>query len=239
MSLSALVLALVAFLAGIIKGFTGFGGALVMAPVFLTLLSPGETRGTVVAVNVATAWQLLRPSWSAMQPRVVLPMAAACAAATPAGIALILVLSPTSGRRIVGTAVLVSGIALLVGWRRKRAPGLAATLLVGALSGVMNGLAGVGGPPAALWLLAGRDGAARDRSGLIVYVALTQTTVAAMAAYAGVICGATVLRALSLVPLHVLGTWMGAHLFHKAPDRTVRLAAILIIVVLGAVTAIH
>ena len=239
MSQSALVLALVAFLAGIIKGFTGFGGALVMAPVFLTLLSPGETLGTVVAVNVATAWQLLRPSWRAMQPRVVLPMAAACAAATPAGIALILVLDPASGRRIVGTAVLLSGIALLVGWRRVRSPNLAATLLVGALSGVMNGLAGVGGPPAALWLLAGRDGAVRDRSGLIVYVALTQTTVAAMAAYAGVIGGATVLRALALVPLHVLGTWVGAHLFHKAPDRTARFAAILVIVVLGAVTAIH
>ena len=233
---TALVLAAGAFLAGIVKGLTGFGGALVMAPIFSVVLSPAQTLGTVVTINVVTAWQLLRPSWHAMQPRLVLTMATAAALATPAGIALVMVLEPAEGRRIVGLAVLTSGLALLGGWRRRRPPRLSATLLVGAVSGVMNGLAGVGGPPAALWLLAGRDGAARDRAGLIVFVALTQTTVAAMALVAGVIDGATLLRALWMAPLHVAGTLAGARLFHVIPDGTARVTAIILIIGLGAVT---
>ncbi len=236
MSQTALVLAAAAFVAGIIKGFTGFGGSLVMAPLFIVVLSPAQTLGTVVAVNVATAWQLLRQSWGCMQPEVVLPMAAACALATPAGIALVLLVDPATGRRIIGVAVLASGIALLSGWRRLRPPRMTNTLLVGALSGIMNGLAGVGGPPAALWLLAGRDGAARDRAGLIVYVALTQAAVAAMIIVAGVLDGPALLRALLLAPLHVAGTLAGARLFHTVPDTTVRITAIVIIVVLGAYT---
>jgi hypothetical protein len=199
-------------------------------------LNPAQTLGTVVAVNVATAWQLLRQSWADMRPQLVLPMAATCALATPAGIAMILVLDPATGRRIVGFAVLASGLALLAGWRRLGPPRMIATLMIGALSGLMNGLAGVGGPPAALWLLAGRDSAARDRAGLIVYVALTQAAVAAIAVVAGVLDGPAVLRALWLAPLHVAGTLAGARLFHLAPERIVRLAAIVIIVALGAIT---
>ena len=223
---------------GLVKGFTGFGGALVMAPIFTFVLDPAQTLGTVVTINVATAWQLLGRSWASMQAGVILPMAGACALLTPVGIALVLLLDPASERRIVGGAILASGVALLCGWRRAKPPRLTQTMLVGALSGVMNGIAGVGGPPAALWLLAGRDGAARDRAGLIVYVALTQTAVAAMAFAAGVLDGGAVLRALWLAPIHIGGTLAGTRLFSTAPDMVVRIAMIVSIIVLGAVTVL-
>jgi uncharacterized protein len=236
---SSAVLALTALVAGLMKGFTGFGGALVMAPLFTLVLSPGQTLGTVVAVNVATGWQMLGPSWRTMQRGVVLPMAVACALATPLGIVAVLILDPAVGHRLIGAVVMASGIALLSGYRRTRPPWLADTLLVGALSGILNGLAGIGGPPAALWLLAGQEGAARDRAGLIVYVALTQAAGATLAASAGALDLTALSRALWLAPLHIAGTLAGARLFELAPERVVRLTAVGLFVVLGAITALR
>jgi uncharacterized membrane protein YfcA len=49
---------LVTAIAGLIRGFTGFGGALVMTPVLLTWLDPVRTTALVVLVNVvAGLWQ--------------------------------------------------------------------------------------------------------------------------------------------------------------------------------------
>lgn len=239
MTPAVLVLAAAAFAAGLTKGFTGFGGALVMAPLFTLVLDPRQTLGIVVAINVATAWQLFVPSWRDMQREVVLPMALACALATPFGVAAIVLVDPALGRRIIGLAVLASGAALLSGWRRFGPPRLASTLLVGAVGGVLNGLAGIGGPPAALWLLAGRDGASRDRAGLIVYVALTQFAAAAVAAIGGALDLVALESALWLAPLYVVGTYAGARLFHLAPERVVRVAIIVIIIGLGGLAGLR
>lgn len=236
---TAWALAATALVAGVLRGFTGFGGALAMAPVYAVLLGPAASLGTVVAVNLLTAWQMLGTSWQTMQRGLVLPMAAAAAAATPLGVAAVLWLDAELVRRLVGAAVIGSGLLLLVGRRRQRPARLSSTLLVGAAGGVLNGLAGIGGPPAALWLLAGSGGAARDRAGLVVYVALTQAATAAMAACTGVLGGEALLRAAWLAPLYMLGTWSGAMLFRSTPERLFRTAAVGAVLALGAVAAVR
>jgi uncharacterized membrane protein YfcA len=60
---TAWALAATALAAGVLRGFTGFGGALAMAPVFAVLLGPAASLGTVVAVNLLTSWQMLGASW--------------------------------------------------------------------------------------------------------------------------------------------------------------------------------
>lgn len=234
-----LILGVTALIAGIVKGFTGFGGALVMAPLFALDLGPRETLGTVVAINLVTAWQLLRPSWRNMQRDIVLPMAGASAIATPLGIVAVMMLDPQTGCRVIGLGVLACGVALMRGWRRKGSPRLSITLLVGVLGGILNGLAGIGGPPAALWLLAGKEGAGRDRAGLIVYVALTQTATAILAVLTGALGVVEIERTLWLAPLYFIGTTFGARLFTVVPEKAVRQAVILLIILLGASTAIR
>ncbi len=226
-------LAAIAFFAGIIKGFTGFGGSLVMAPLFALMLGSGPTLGTVVMINLATAWQMLLPSWRAMQRAIVLPMSFACIAATPLGMLAIAILDAAQGRRLIGIVVLLSGVALLAGIRRSGPARVGPTLLVGICGGVLNGLAGMGGPPAALWLLAGGEGADRDRAGLLVYVALTQAAAVLMATYSGALDSAALLRALTLAPLHLVGTILGARIFRSAPERLFKTASISVIIAVG------
>jgi uncharacterized membrane protein YfcA len=170
-----------------------------------------------------------------MQRGLVLPMAGAAAAATPLGVAAVLWLDAELVRHLVGLAVVGSGLLLLVGWRRQGPARLPGTLVVGAAGGVLNGLAGIGGPPAALWLLAGDGGAARDRAGLVVYVALTQAARAAVAACTGVLGREALLRATWLA--YMVGTWGGATLFRSTPKRLFRVVAVSTVLALGTVAA--
>lgn len=233
----AVILALTALGAGILRGFTGFGGALAMAPVFTMVLGPAASLGSVVAVNLLTAWQILGPSWRCMERQVVLPMAAASIAATPLGLAAILLVEPGVMRRVVGLAVIGSAVLLLLGWRRRGEARLPGTLATGVAGGVLNGLAGIGGPPAAAWLLAGGGSAARDRAGLVVYVAITQAAIAPAAMLAGVLDAETLLRAAWLAPLHMAGTWAGAALFGRTSEAFFRVGAAYAVLLLGAVAA--
>jgi len=236
---TAWALAATAAAAGVLRGFTGFGGALVTAPVCTVLLGPAASLGTVVAVNLLTAWQMLGASWRTMQRGLVLPMAGAAAVATPLGVAAVLWLEPELVRHLVGWAVVGSGLLLLVGWHRQGPARLPGTLVVGVAGGVLNGLAGIGGPPAALWLLAGDGGAACDRAGLVIYVVLTQAATAAVAAGTGVLDREALLRAVWLAPLYMVGTWGGAALFRRAPERLFRVVAVWTVLVLGAVAAVR
>jgi len=144
-----------------------------------------------------------------------------------------------AGRRAAhGRFCLVgSALLLLLGWRRRCEAWVLGTLAVGAAGGVLNGLAGIGGPPAAAWLLAGRSGAARDRASLIVYVALTQAATALAAALAGALDGEALLRAAWLAPLYMVGTWAGAALFHRASEEAFRMTAAGAVLLLGAAAA--
>lgn len=60
-----------------------------------------------------------------------------------------------------------------------------------------------------------------------------------MALTAGVLDGVAILRALWLAPIHVGGTLAGARLFSTAPDLAVRIAMIVSIIVLGAITVLR
>lgn len=158
---------------------------------------------------------------------------------TPLGVAVVLWLDAELARHLAGWAVVGSGLILLAGWRRQGPAQLPGTLVVGVVGGVLNELAGIGGPPAALWLLAGDGGAACNRAGLVVYVLLTQAATAAVATGTGVLDREALLRGAWLSPLYMVGTWGGAMLFHRTPERLFRLAAVWTVLALGAVAPVR
>lgn len=238
MDVPTTILFVTALGAGVLRGFTGFGGALAMAPVFTTLLGPIAALGTISALNVLTTWQMVRPAWRLMERPVVLPMIGASLVLTPAGMLAIFWLQPDIVRTIIGFAVAASGLLMLLLVRRTFHVSSAGAVMVGAVGGVLNGLAGIGGPPAALCLLS-RDGpAGAGRAGLIVYVAATQLGTAIVALALGALDLVALIWALLLAPVYILGTAFGAWLFRRAPDQIFRFAAAMFVTLLGLVVAL-
>ena len=78
--------ALVALLAGGLKGFTGFGGALVMTPFFVAVYGPRFAVPLIVLLESGANLLLVRKAWARAERRRSLLLGLVCLASTPLGV---------------------------------------------------------------------------------------------------------------------------------------------------------
>lgn len=223
-SLAGLTLATI--VAGVIRGFTGFGAALVMAPAFVLVVDARESIVLITLLNLITMTQLLPPAVRQADWRVVVPMSLAACLCLPLGTWLLLAVDGDVLRRAIALIVGAFGLVLLVGWHPDVRPRRALSGAVGAASGVLTGLGGIGGPPVVLYLLSGPSAAARDRASFISYFAIVQGVGLVPLALAGLIAREHVVLALALTPAYFAATWIGARLFARARDDLYKRVAI-------------
>lgn len=205
----------VVLLAGFVRGFTGFGSALVMAPSFAVTVGPHWGVAIIALLNLATAGQLVRQSLSAVDWSVVGPMALAAVVGIPLGVWLLASIDAEQVTRLVSLAVIGAGIMLWVGLRRRGGFAWPVTTLVGLASGFLTGVGGIGGPPAVLYLVSGNEGAARSRASFIVYFAIIQAVVVVPLLVAGIVTFPALCASLALLPAYFISTQLGAALFGR------------------------
>lgn len=104
-------------LAGLVRGFTGFGGALVMAPVLLTLTDPISTTAIVIIVNVVAGILQAREIHREADWGIARPLCYIALLTAPIGLWSIHVLDIERVRQIVGAVVLLATLTLLLRWR--------------------------------------------------------------------------------------------------------------------------
>jgi uncharacterized membrane protein YfcA len=227
-----LVALAVAAAAGLMRGFAGVGSGMLMAPFFVHLFGPVETVGTIVLMELVVTAQLLPSVREHINWRLVAPMGLAAALFMPLGSWLLRSLDAALLGDGIAVLVIVFALALLSGWRYTGPRPLPATLGVGALSGVLIAMTSLGNPPVILYLLAGRDVAAVNRANFTGYFAVTLVAVIALMAVQGLIGAAVLLRVVTLLPVFMLGAWIGSRLFRKASEGLYRRIALIIL--LGA-----
>jgi hypothetical protein len=127
---------------------------------------------------------------------------------------------------------------LASGWRYHGRPGVPLSLGVGALSGLFNGLASVGGIPLAVfWLGAQRNDRFKTRANLQTYFGLATLISGAMLAAKGILTMAALTMALPLFLLYGAGLWAGTHAFGLASETTFRRIAYALIL-MSALTSL-
>jgi uncharacterized membrane protein YfcA len=239
LSLTFLVEAAVVTAAGLIRGFSGFGGALILSPGLALVGTPREAVTMTVLLNSTTIFQLLWPALHQARWRDVGPMAGSAALTIPFGAMILLVVDAATLRRGIGAVVLGFSLVLLAGWRYRGRRTQPANLLVGAIGGILSGAAGFGGPPLILYFLAGDRPMAENRAGFIVFFALIQIVVVPTFLWAGLITWELVWRTVLVVPVYLIATHVGARLFRHADDRLARRVALGFLVLIGAATVLR
>lgn len=206
------------FVGGVARGFTGFGGALVMAPVFMTLTDPVTATAVILILNSLAGLANLRVAGAETEWSIVRPLCIAGCVASPIGLWLLTTIDIDMVRRIVAAAVLVASIGLAMRWRFPfsiRNP--VGNAVLGATSGSLFGLGGVGGPPVIIGMLAEDLPATTTRGTLLTYFAIVQTfTLSLMVVQGGVTIAATI-QGLLLTPVYYFGTALGMRLL--TPER--------------------
>jgi uncharacterized membrane protein YfcA len=231
-----LISAAVACIAGMVRGFAGFGAAMLMTPVFSALYGPPAGISLCLLLEIAVALPLVPGVVRLVDWRQLGLLLAAAVICVPIGTHVLTLAEPEPMRWAISAIILGAVTLLASGWRYPGRPRPTTTLAAGAVSGFLNGVSGMAGPPIAFYYLAGQDTAAQVRANLTTYFVFVDLAAIAVFASSGLIGWSTGVQGLLLAPAVMLGGILGGRLFPLASERFYRRLALglLVAVAIGS-----
>jgi len=219
----------IAVLSGLVRGFSGFGSALIYMPLVAAVYEPRAAAVTLLLIDAfGTAPFTVRACWQCTW-REVLPIFIAAAIGVPFGTMALLLVEPTVLRWFMALLVLSLLGILISGWRYHDRPSLLVTAGVGLFSGFGGGAVQIAGPPVIIYWLGTSNKATAVRANLLVYYLLLDATLCVDYFVQGVFTPQLVALALLLGVPFFVATGMGASLFHGVSDLLYRRIAYAII----------
>lgn len=228
----------IAGIGGVVRGVTGFGGAMVMTPPLSLLLGPIPAVLTALLLETFAAAPILPAAARVARWRVIAPICAAACITVPLGGYLLVTLEPQLMRRAIAATVVVFSLLLLTGFRYIGLQRLGTSLALGATSGILVGATSVGAPPVILYLLSGPDPLAVTRANLTLFVAIISFGALAMLFSRGILDSENLLTALLLSPFYYGGVWLGGQLFGRISERIFRRWTLLFLVLVSGVVLV-
>lgn len=233
------IAALIVIAAGLMRGFAGFGSAMVMAIVFAVLYGPAEMVFQVTMLELMVSAYLAPGALRDVEWGFVGPMSIAAVAAMPFGAWILFWADPDWLTRIVGVIVLAFVVVLLAGWRYSGPKRMPITVGLGAISGGMMATTAIGGPPVLIYMLSGPDKAVTNRANIIVYFGVTGIFLLAVMIWNGLAEPTVIVRALLLTPLFWAAGYVGQRLFRQSSEQLYRRIAFLFLAAIGLYGVLH
>ncbi len=239
---SVCVLGLGVFLAGYVRGYSGFGSAALFLATGALVVDPLRIVAVAMAHEIF-ATLLLFPSLRAdiEWRRLGLLLGAALAGLLP-GLVVVLYLDVDMLRAGISLIILAMCGFLLAGWRFSRPAGVGATVGVGLFSGFINATS-IGGLPVAAFMAAQREiPAEKLRANMAAYLLVISIVSLALASLFHFVRQETWIALCWSLPLFFLAIWLGARRFTAASPESFRLFAIILLMglsVMGLVKSIY
>jgi uncharacterized membrane protein YfcA len=219
----------IAILAGLVRGFSGFGSALIYIPLVAAVYSPPVAAVTLLLIDSFGAAPFAVRSFAHCSWREIVPIYIAAAVAVPFGTMALLVLDPTFLRWCIAIIILLLLCALVSGWHYHGRPRLPLTAGVGLFSGFGGGAAQIAGPAVIIYWLGTEKNAITVRANLLVYFLLLDLTLCVSYFLQRLFTPELVALALLVGVPFFIATTVGATLFHGASDLLYRRIAYAII----------
>ena len=205
----------VILIAGYVRGYGGFGFSMIAVAGLALLFSPSVIVPAVLLMEIAASSYLIPGVWRKVDWPALAWLSAGVLFGTPAGVWLLVFLPEHLLKMAIALVVAVLAGLLRMGYRPARNPGKVGTLATGAVSGVFNGSAAVGGPPVVLFFFSSPGRADISRASLIAYFLGTDLIAAGTCAGMGLLTMENMrLFLVALVPM-VLGLAAGKRSFLK------------------------
>lgn len=219
----------VAGVSGLVRGFSGFGGAMIYMPLVAALYDPRIAAVTILLVDFLSASpfaiaETRRCSW-----REVVPISIAMAVGVPFGTWALINLDPVVLRWCISIAVLSLLPPLALGWRFRSEPGMAVTVGVGLFAGVSSGAVQIGGPPVILYWLSRLASPVLIRANIMVFFLICGVVLITVYLVQGLITPPALALTALLGVFYLGGVAIGSLMFRGASDRLYRGVAYAII----------
>ena len=236
----------------IVQSATGFGFAIVAAPIFLAAMNSHAALQVLVVIHLVQTVMLLPGIWSMVPRRLLKALVAGAIVGSPIGLLFFMSLDVRALKLTVGILILLFTALLIAreaGWlarlipASRSAPAVAdemsagppplSALIAGAISGAMTSLLVMPGPPLMLYLAGAPLPHAHARALAIAFFGLCYLFVTALNTFwAGMGEGVWWL-ALAMVPAVYLGTLAGQRIARHVTQGSYRVAVLTLLVMSG------
>ncbi|MEX0923404.1 MAG: sulfite exporter TauE/SafE family protein [Rhodovibrionaceae bacterium] len=231
-----LILALfVVLIAGFVRGYSGFGFALLAVPALTLVLPPAQVVPIMFLLDLALAAVLLPSAWGAINWRSLRWLLPAALLTMPLGGYALVAIPAVPMALAVSVLVLVFAVLFWRGFALKRTPGPPLALGAGAASGLLGGAIAVSGPPVILFYFSSPGTAAASRASLIFYFGALDLAGLAVVGWNGLITEVTLLWAAVLVLPLSLCVWLGKRHFFATDEATFRKIVLALIFLTGGI----
>lgn len=229
--------------AALLYTLTGFGFAVLAAPLFLLFVDPPRAIQLVIIISTALSLVMLPGLWRAIAPALMLRLALGSLVESPLDLIASRYADAVQVRALVGATIL--GFAALLGLRQRRGAGEprglfglrpGRDLAIGAVSGLATALVGMAGPPVVIYLLLAGVPPRTVRATLPSFFALAYAATLASHAVTVGIPAQTWLSAGILIPFAFAGGLAGRPLGDRLDSQTFAILAILLLGAAGLYT---
>lgn len=222
-------LCLGAVLAGIVRGFTGFGTAMVYLPFAGAVLGPFEALTTLIVKDLVGPLIHVPRALRDGQPADVLRLGLGAALAVPLGVWALTQVHPDVFRWGVSMVALILLLLMAMGVRYRGPLTPPLVFGTGAVGGLLGGSVGMPGPPVILLYMASTLPISALRANSMLYLILADVILLCVLWVGGLLVPAALLLGAVLIIPYTFGNWIGARLFRPEAERLYRRAAYVII----------
>lgn len=225
-----------AFAGGFIRGFVGFGGAVLLILAVSAVIGPREAVAIAALSGLPPMLQLLPAAVREADRSFAVPYGLAAFIGAPLGTWMLVSIDPDLMK--IAIALFVLAMVLLL----QRSAGIhigtnrLAFATAGMVAGWIQGIAGVAGPPTVAIALS-RGGTVQQQRANVIG-AITPLNFCALGPlwWYGLFTREVVLLGLLLIPLYSLGTWLGQRHFSEQGQHYYRKAALAALSGIGLLT---
>ena len=228
-----ILIAVVLLLACVLQGITGFGQSLLAVPILITIMSPrsvaplmlmaGTVLNLILALNARKHIHLGR-FW---------PLILGGIVGVPFGMISLLMLPSGTIRIVIGALIILFSIMLILGFSLRIKRERSALFPVGFVSGLLNGAVTMSGPPVILFFTNQELGKEEFRANLIVYFLILNLFTIPVFFVGGLFNSDTITAFLIVIPVLIIGSFLGIYLSGKVRKDIFRRVALVIVILAG------
>ena len=232
------LIALVVIFSGFLRGFIGFGSGLLMIPILSYFYSPVFAMVFNIVIEIPATIYLTFVGIKKSNLREITPMMFAMMLTIPFGTIFLVSVDEQIIRTLMSLLLIFFVILIATGWRIKSTITKYVLVLGGAISGLMQGATGMGGPPYVTVLLSKNDSDDVARANILVITSGLVISAIISLYYFGLFTKDILLTGAISAPIYVFATYIGTKFFNYSGNKYFRNSSLIALGVVGLATLI-
>ena len=235
---SYFLIALVVIFSGFLRGFIGFGSGLLMIPILSFFYSPIFAMVFNIVIEIPATIYLTFVGIKKSNLREITPMMFTMMLTIPFGTIFLVSVDEQIIRTLMSLLLIFFVILIATGWRIKSTITKYVLVLGGAISGLMQGATGMGGPPYVTVLLSKNDSDDVARANILVITSGLVISAIISLYYFGLFTKDILLTGAISAPIYVFATYIGTKFFNYSGNKYFRNSSLIALGVVGLATLI-